>query len=98
MSVLAVAQMVQYSVASLYVATLPGNHYVNGIIFGIGEVCSMIFSGILMNNLYDITSFRIVYSCGLMSYLTLILFPESVALTYIANVMLITSVGGWINI
>lgn len=58
----------------------------------------MIFSSILMNNLYDITCFRIVYSCGLISYLTLILFPSSVALTYIANVMLITSVGGWINI
>ena len=89
--------MIQYCVASLYVAKLPGNRYINGIIFGCGEVFAMIFSSFLMNNLIDINAFRIVYSCGLTSYLTLILFPGSVALTYLANVLLITSVGGWFN-
>jgi len=41
---MAIAQMVQYCVASLQLAKLPGNHYVNGIIFGVGEVFAMIFS------------------------------------------------------
>ena len=94
---MAIAQMIQYCVASLYVAKLPGNRYFNGIIFGFGEVFAMIFSSFLMNNLMDMTAFRIVYSCGLTSYLILILFPGSVALTYLANVLLITSVGGWFN-
>ena len=73
---MAIAQMVQYCVASLYVAKLPGNRYVNGVIFGCGEVFAMIFSNFLMNNLMDITAFRVTYTCGLVSYITLIFFAE----------------------
>lgn len=94
---MAVAQMIQYCVASLYVAKLPGNRYVNGIFFGCGEVFAMIFSQFLMENFMDMTAFRIVYSFGLVSYLTLIFFPDSVMLTYFANVLLITGIGGWFN-
>ena len=36
--------MVQYCVAALNVAKQPGNHFVNGIIFGAGEAFSMVFS------------------------------------------------------
>ena len=97
LAVMAVAQMVQYCVASLFVAKLPGNRYVNGIIFGCGECFAMIFSDFLMNRFMDLTAFYIVYACGLTSYLTLIFFPNSAGLTYIANVLLITSVGGWFN-
>ena len=57
----------------------------------------MIFSQFLMNNLMDMTAFRIAYFLGLTSYSILILFPESYVMTYIANVMVITSVGGWFN-
>jgi len=72
--------MVQFCVAALSLAKLPGNRYFNGIIFGGGEVFSMIFSSFLMNNLMDMTAFRICYACTLVSYLALILFPGSVAL------------------
>lgn len=95
---MAIAQMIQYCVASLYVAKLPGNRYVNGVLLGSGEVFAMIFSNFLMNNLLDINAFRVAYSCGLVSYLTLIFFAEkSAILVYIANVLLITSIGGWFN-
>jgi len=81
----------------LYVATLPGNRYVNGIIFGCGEVFAMIFSNFLMNNLLDINAFRVAYSCGFVSYTILIVFRDSAMLTYFANVLMITSIGGWFN-
>ena len=94
---MAIAQMVQYCVNSLFVASLPGNRYVNGIIFGVGECWAMIFSQILMDRLSDMNTFYTVYGIGLVSYLTLIFFPDSGTLAYIANVMTITSVGGWFN-
>jgi len=46
----------------------------------------------------DLTAFTIVYICGLVSYLILIIFPDSIMLTYLANVLLLTGIGGWINI
>lgn len=58
----------------------------------------MVFSQYLMNNLMDLTAFTIVYICGLVSYLILIIFPDSIMLTYLANVLLLTGIGGWINI
>lgn len=90
--------MMQYCVASLYIAKLPGNRFLNGIIFGCGEVFAMLFSQVLMNNLMDMTAFYVCYGCGLTSYLTLIFFSESSdMLTYLANILLITGIGGWFN-
>lgn len=50
-----------------------------------------------MNNLLDMTAFRVAYSIGLLSYLILILVQDNALLTYIGNVLLITSIGGWFN-
>ena len=95
---MAVAQMIQFCVASLSVAKLPGSKYVNGIIFGFGEIFGMVFSNFLMNNLLDMTAFRVAYSLGLVSYLIIIFLAEtSSALTYVANVLTITSVASWFN-
>ena len=68
------------------------------MIFGFGEVFAMVISQYLMNNLMDLTAFTIAYICGLVSYLILIIFPDSIMLTYLANVLLLTGIGGWINI
>ena len=98
LSIMAIAQMIQYCTANLYVASLPGNRYVNGMIFGGGEMFSMLFSNFLMNNMLDMTAFRIVYMCGLVSFLMLIFLAESSLLvTYLSNLLLITSIGGWNN-
>ena len=61
------------------------------------EIFAMFFSQFLMQNLLDITAFRVVYSCGLVSYLTLIFLSHINAMVYFANFLLITSVGGWFN-
>ena len=50
-----------------------------------------------MNRFSDMTAFKMVYVTGLLSYSILIMFPNSELLTYLANIMLITSVGGWFN-
>lgn len=94
---MAIAQMVQFCVIALSVAKLPGNRFVNGIIFGFGECFSMVFSHFLMSRLMDLTAFYVCYSCGLVSYLTLIFFPNCHILAYCANILLVTSVGGWFN-
>ena len=44
------------------------------------------------------TAFKMVYVTGLISYAILIIFQNSELLTYLANIMLITSVGGWFNV
>ena len=44
------------------------------------------------------TAFKMVYVTGVLSYAILIMFPKSELLTYLANIMLITSVGGWFNV
>lgn len=95
---MAIAQMMQFCIAALSVAKLPGNRYINGIVFGAGEVFSMVFSQALMNNMIDITAFYVCYSCCVLSYLMLIFFADSSAfVAYLANVLLITGVGGWFN-
>mmetsp|Transcript_15714 Transcript_15714/g.19756 ORF Transcript_15714/g.19756 Transcript_15714/m.19756 type:complete len:190 (-) Transcript_15714:288-857(-) len=89
--------MVQYCSASLYLAKIPGNRYVNGIVFGVGEVFAMVFSSFLMSRLLDTTAFRVIYFIGLAGYMILIFCAESVWLPYLGILMLITSVGGWFN-
>ena len=43
-------------------------------------------------------AFRLVYSLGAISYFILIFFPDSENMTYLASVLMVTSVGGWDNI
>ena len=84
---------------ALCVAKLPGNRYLNGIIFGCGEVFAMFFSQYLMDNFLDITAFWVVYALTVLSFLCLIFFSErSSMISYLANILFITGNGGWINI
>lgn len=89
--------MVQYCTSSLYLAKIPGDIYFNGIIFGVGEVFAMIFSGFLMSHLLDVTAFRVCYFLGALGYAILIAFAESSWLPYFGILLVITSVGGWFN-
>lgn len=89
--------MVQYCANSLFVAKLPGNKYFNGILFGTGETATMFFSQWLMNNVMDMTAFRIMYIIGLVSYLVVIFLPDAQTLIYIATATTVVSTGGWFN-
>ena len=90
--------MVQYCGSSLYLAHLPGNKYINGIVFGIGECSAMVFSNYLMNRFMDTTAFTVVYFFGLFGYSILVFAAESVWMPYFGIFMLILSVGGWFNV
>ena len=84
---------------ALCVSKLPGNKYLNGIIFGCGEVFAMFLSQCLMNNLKDIKGFWVVYALTAISFLCLIFLSEgSSMISYLANILFITGNGGWINI
>lgn len=94
---MSIGYMVQYCVISLSIDKLPGNRYLNGIIFGFGEVTAMFFSQYLMGRMMDMSAFYVCYTLGVTSYLLLIFFPETILITYFANVMLMTGIGGWFN-
>lgn len=93
-----IVQQVQNNVAFLYIAKLPGDMFVNGIIFGCGEILSMVFSCFLMGRLLDVTAFRVVYALGVIGYTLLMCFPDSAWLPYFGSLLLIMSIGGWLNI
>ena len=57
----------------------------------------MFFSQILMQNLMDLTAFRVVFSMGVVGYLTLIFLSHINIMVYIAYFVLNTSIGGWFN-
>lgn len=57
----------------------------------------MFFSQFLMVRMLDLSAFHVCYGCCLTSYLMLIFFTESILLTYFANILLLTGIGGWIN-
>lgn len=80
-------------------AKLPGNKFYNGILFGIAESFAMIVSNMLLLYLHDMVAFRLVFATGVLSYVMLI-FSEYMSwfMTYVANVLLIVSIGGWLNI
>ena len=89
--------MIQYCSASLYLASISGNKYVNGICFGAAEVFTMVLTNYLMNNFHDLTAFRVIYGLGACAYFLLIFFSESVWVPYAGIMLLNMSIGGWFN-
>ena len=98
LAVMSVAQMLQYVMANLMVAKLPGNIFLNGILLGSAESAAMVFSRLLLKNMTDMQAFKIIYGLGAFSYLILVVYPESARATYIAVVLMVSSIGGWDNI
>ena len=90
--------MVSYCVACLYCASIPGNKFYNGILFGLGEFLGTFFSQVLLGILDDMKSFYFVASLGLISYFTFIFFPFIGIHTYMATFFAITSIGAWFNV
>ena len=71
--------------------------YVNGIVFGLGELTAIVLSGWLMQKFMDITAFRVSWALGVLGFGALICFPESLWLPYLGILLSIWSIGGWIN-
>ena len=89
--------MIQSCTTMLYVAKLPGNMLINGIVYGCGGTFAMIFSSWLMGRMHDITVFRALWLLGLIGYLVLILFPDNDILPYVGIILITTSIEGWGN-
>ena len=78
---------------------MPGNKFYNGIIFGLSEIAAMVVSNILLLYFHDTIAFKCVFGTGIVSYIMLVFSNKlGLALTYIATVLLIVSIGGWLNI
>ena len=73
--VMAICLMLQYCSIRLYVNVIPGNKFINGILFGFSEISGMIFSQILVSNLKDMTSFYVSIAVGTTGYLIFLIFP-----------------------
>ena len=90
--------MIQFCAVALLLASLPGNKFVNGIVFGAAEVGGMIVSQVLMDNLYDLTAFAVIYFTGALGYLLLIFFPGSSWTPYLGVLLSNASIGSWLNV
>lgn len=89
--------MMQFCMICLLCASIPGNKYQNGILFGSGEFFGMFFSQFLLTYFDDMKSFYIVAILGQFSYFIFIFFPSVGIHTYIATFTCICSIGAWFN-
>ena len=90
--------MLQYCSIRLYVNVIPGNKFINGILFGFSEISGMIFSQILVSNLKDMTSFYVSIAVGTTGYLIFLIFPQVGLHTYLATFFAVSSVAAWFNL
>ena len=97
LTIIYIVQMIQYCTITLYLGRMPGHMYVNGIVFGIGELSAIVLSGWLMQKMIDITAFRFSWALGVLGYGSLICFPDSTWIPYLGILLSIWSIGGWIN-
>ena len=99
---MAVAATMQHTTVRLFIVKLPGDKFMNGILFGVAEVLSMIFSNLLLIYIDDILAFWIVFSSGIVSYV-LVVYIEyqngSVDSFFeiAATLSLMGSIGSWVN-
>lgn len=89
---------IQYYIATLYIGNLPGDKFVNGMIFGVSEILSVLISGILMSNFSDMTVFNIIFIESLVAYFIYIFFGDVGNICYLGIVLLVQALGGWQNL
>ena len=76
----------------------PGDKFSNGILLSTAQCMAIFCSRFLLNRLHDMTAFRLISGFGAISYILMISFPDSDLMTYIAIVLMVTSIGCWDNI
>ena len=59
---------------NLFLPKLPGNKFVNSMMFGIAEALAVVFSGILMSKISDTAVYNLVIASGVIAYL---IFPPT---------------------
>ena len=83
---------------ALYCASIPGNKFLNGVIFGGGELCFIFLSGLILKWLGDIKAFYLTQALLVASQITIALFPEPGLHIYISVFMNVGMLGAWLNI
>lgn len=90
-----IAVSLQHSSIQLNIAKMPGNKFYNGILFGLAEALAMIVSNLLLLYLDDMLAFKVVFSCGIISYIALVFCePDNHLLAHLSTVLLMVSIGG----
>lgn len=82
----------------MYVHHLPGDKFINGMLFGFSESASVLLWGILMSRMRDMVVFNIIFGTALISYTIYIFFNEYNMLCYFGLILLVAALGGWQNI
>ena len=99
MSIFYTSYALQYFMFNLYLTKLPGNKFVNSMIFATGEALIVLFSGYLMTLLSDMAIYNVIMASGIFSYTILIFFPDvNNIMIYITNCLLIGGLGGMQNL
>lgn len=84
---------------NLYLTKLPGNKFVNSMMFGFAEAISVVFSGMLMTRLSDMAVYNVVITSGVLSYTIFIFFPDiNIIMIYVANCLFVGGLGGHQNL
>ena len=84
---------------NLFLTKLPGNKFVNSMMFGFAEAISVVFSGVLMNMIADMAVYNIILASGMLSYVIFIVFPDiNFIMIYIANCIFVGGLGGHQNL
>ena len=89
----------QYFIFNLYLTRLNGNKFVNSAIFGTSEMLSVLFSGVLMTLLADMSVFRMIFIASMLGYVVFIFFPDvNMIVVYLSNCIFVGSMGAWQNL
>ena len=84
---------------NLFLPKLPGNKFVNSMMFGIAEALAVVFSGILMSKISDTAVYNLVIASGVIAYLIFIVFPDiNTIMIYVANCIFVGGLGGMQNL
>jgi hypothetical protein len=87
--------MFMYCTLTLIVATIPGNIFYNGIIFGVAEIFCMVFCNWLLNTVGDMTALYLSYVTVVFALSLFILFPGNGTVAYVANTITVLGSGTW---
>lgn len=85
----------QFYISVMYIHHLPGNKFINGMLFGCAESISVVFWGYLMARMSDMTVFNIIVASALTSYSIYIFLHEHTMLCYMGMILLVAALGGW---
>ena len=87
-----------YFIVAFYLSSIPGNKFINGIIFGAGIFTFIFLSGKILKALGDLKAFYLALAFCAISQTTIVLFPQPGIHIYFAVLANVGMLGAWLNI